>query len=94
MSNPFILWGVGLGVLLAVVYFCFRLSQGRNRSIEDVMSVFSYVIGVLGGIQVCWVAYIERATAPIDRISRQMFAGGFALALFAVNKILKKFQED
>jgi len=36
---------------------------------------------------------IERATPPIDKISLQMFTGGFALVLCAINKIVKKFQE-
>jgi len=85
---------MGLGVALAVFYFISRLKCGKKRDIEDVVSVFGYGIGLLGGVQVCWVSYIERGISPVDKISLQMFTGGFALVLFAINKILKKFQED
>lgn len=86
--------GVGFGVVLAVIYFCLRLKRNQDRNVEDVIGVFGYVVGIAGGVQVCWVAFAERLTPPIGRVSLQMFAGGFALIFFAVNKILKKFRED
>jgi hypothetical protein len=94
VSNPFVLCGVGFGIILALAYFALRLKAGKKRDVEDVIGVFGYAVGVLSGLQVCWVSYIERATPPIDKISFQMFMGGFALILFAINKIVKKFQED
>lgn len=85
---------MGFGLFLAAVYFCFGLKKRKERNIEDVMGVFGYAVGIFGGIQVCWAAYAERTTPPIEKISLQMFAGGLALVLFAINKLVKKFQEN
>ncbi len=92
VNNPFVLWGVAIGTVLALADFFLGLYRGAVI-VEDVIGVLGYAVGACGGVQVCWVSYIERATSPIDKISLQMFTGGLALILFAVNKIVRKFQK-
>ena len=58
------------------------------------MGVCGYGLGIFSGVQVCWIAYVFRATYPIDKTSVQIFFGGFALIMFAVNKIIKKFRDE
>ena len=94
MSNPVVLLGVGFGVLLSLVYFLRRLSQGKERNVEDVVGVCGYGLAIFSGAQVCWYAYTFRSVSPIDKVSVLMFFGGFALVMFAVNKIVKKFNEE
>lgn len=94
MSNPFVLWGVIFGVVLGLVYFGWRLRRGKERNVEDVVGVCSYGLGIFSGVQVCWLAYEFRSVAPIDKTSVQRFFGGFALVMFAVNKIVKKFRDE
>jgi lipid-A-disaccharide synthase-like uncharacterized protein len=94
VNSPFVLAGVTLGAVLAAAYFVSRLKNGEERNIEDVIGVFGYGVGLLGGIQVCWISYSYRAAIPIENISVQMFAGGFALGWFAINGIVKKFKGD
>ena len=94
MNNPFVLVGVALGAILAAAYFALRLKNGQERNIEDVIAVFGFGVGLLGGIQVCSISYSYRAVIPIENISVQMFAGGFALGWFAINGIVKKFKDD
>jgi len=94
LNNPFVLSGAAIGFVLALSYFWVRLKNGLERNIEDVIAVFGYGVGLCGGAQVCWTSFLYRAASPIDSISLQMFAGGFALGLFAINGICRKFQAE
>jgi len=50
VNNPFVLWGVGLGIILALGYFILRLKSGKDRNIEGVVGVFGYAVGATGEV--------------------------------------------
>lgn len=93
--NEFVLTALILGAISIAAYYGIRLPRRKACDVENAVALFGSTVGFVSGIQVSWVAVtLGNSTPALSGIIIQMFLGGVALSLFAVNAIRKKFTDD
>ena len=100
MNNHFVLWAIPVSLILVGFYLRVAFKRKNPAIAGNAVSVFSYAFGVASGVHICTVVLLGRANPFLGKEHAEMFScgvaltftGGLALLLFALNKMVKKFQ--